>query len=233
MQTGITISNISLRSVLDFQEIFFHDNLCSPYEEVDWHPFFTLATLGEVGTLINSYCKQVRSPNSYSAEIENDCADIFIFFITGLMLLERNEKRQVYRLVEEEWDKSAHPIANDKELISALNGIQKLLISVIEAESTQIYTEQLFLEFTKLIKSISFYLTESSWQSVINKFHIFTAEEFTTPNAYTPDLWYKGSCFVNFELLLKWINDNQVFIPKKRLLYIEHLLEINDRRSSS
>ena len=74
------MKSITLKQCAKFQEIFFHDRVYSPYEIIKNYDYFPMVILGEIGTLLNTYLKQYRSPNDYKKEIGNDVQTyLFVF----------------------------------------------------------------------------------------------------------------------------------------------------------
>jgi hypothetical protein len=223
------MKNIDLQSSLDFQEVFFHNNISSPYEFVDtWGYYYPLTVIGEIGTLLNNYCKSVRSPNNYKHDIENDCADIFVFFLTLGMMIERKTEYKVFSKIQSEWDTPVEKLEDEKDFIQKLKLLTDKVFLLTNDDREKYYNSDSFLELFILIKEISVYTTSKDWQEVINTFHLDTLEKFTTFNRYTPDLWYMGSCFVDFNKLLTWIQENDATLPKKRVLFFERMKKLQE-----
>ncbi len=215
------MKDIGLVACIEFQEVFFHGNISSPYEFAkNWETYYPLTVLGEIGTLLNNYCKQIRSPNNYRKEIENDSADIFIFLLTLGMMIERKKGKKVFSKIKADWSATHLQLRNEseftKEVLSLINNTSKLL-------NKDNYNEVFFLRLFKSIKAVSTYVTKRPWQEVINNFHSYTLDKFTEFDRYTPDLWYRGSCYVNFSSLRKWIEKNKVDLPPKRLLFLSRM----------
>jgi hypothetical protein len=215
------MKNIDLKACLAFQEIFFHDAISSPYELAEnWEVYFPLTILGEVGTLLNNYSKQVRSPNTYAKEIENDSADIFIVLIMMGMTIEKKKGKNILRNIEADWKKPAVLLRNEAAFVRHVVSLLQDVAKLFDAKN---HTSVFFGKIFGSIKSVSVYATGVPWQEIINDFHKDTLDKFTQFERYTPDLWYRGSCYVDFSLLLAWIKKNKADLPGKRILFLERM----------
>jgi hypothetical protein len=217
------MKNISLRKTIDFQECFYHDGKFSPFELAqDYKIFYPLAIIGEIGSLINNKCKSIRSQHSYAENIVNDCADIFIYLMLFGRMLEKHEKFSIFDDIESKWETPEKEIKSEKDFCKHISLLNEK-IATFFTEDTKLYTSDFFGSIFSIIKDISFYLTSSHWQEIINKFHISTLEEFSQINKYTPDKWYAGSCYVDFDKLVNFIESSEIQIPKKRILFFKRL----------
>jgi hypothetical protein len=220
------MKSLGLRDAIEFQEVFWHDGVYSPYESVeDAHTYFAAVIAGEVGTLLNDYSKQVRSPNKYQKEIEDDAADIFICLLIYGLLLQKKGNQDVLNDIELDWDTEPKRLTTEKEFVAeAFTLIQK--VSCLASGEAKYLHPSYFLEIFEGIKAIGFYVTKRSWQETLDNFHVFTFEKMTDFGRYTPDLWYRGSCRVDFEKLIEWGAKNEVSIPPKRLLFLKRMSAI-------
>lgn len=220
--------DLTLRDCVEFQEVFWHEGKYSPYEKVVKPlEYFVMATIGEIGSLINNYCKQTRSPNDYSKKIENECADIFIYLLTYILIVQKKKSLQLLESVEKNWSSPALNLKSedlDYRLISLIEKVSFLLKPGYEKHLTSDY----FLELFEMIKSISYYLTGESWQEIINEFHLSTFETHTDFNNYTPDLMYRGSSYINFANLISWAEKVKIKFPEKRKMFLQRMSKLQN-----
>ncbi len=218
------MKNITLDECISLQESFFHDGVFSPFEFVeDYHVFYPLAIIGEVGSLVNNFCKKIRSPNDYSSKIRNESADVFVYFLLFGRMIEKNEGLRVFGKIKENWDEEPSIIKDDFNFKGEIDILLKKISLFSSTEKNECYTEEFFYEIFKLIKDINFYVTGSTWQEIINEFHINVIKEFTNIKKYSPDLWYNGSCYVNFSKIIDFIKRNEVEVPKKVFLFLDRI----------
>ncbi|MCX6787888.1 MAG: hypothetical protein NT108_01835 [Candidatus Kaiserbacteria bacterium] len=224
------MKNITLAAAINFQEIFLHDGVLSPYEFVDsWETYHPLVIIGEIGTLINNRCKSVRSPNEYAHDIENDCADIFISLLILGMLIERETAHRVFAGIKKEWKTPAKGLKDEESLVKEMEALISKTFLLTKAGKEKCYTTDFFLRLFRSMKEVSVTVSGKSWQEIMNTFHTDTLEQLTSFDRYTPDLWYRGSCFVHFGKLLFWLQQNEVALPQKRLLFLERMRKLQEQ----
>ncbi len=224
------MKNITLDAAINFQEIFLHDEVLSPYEFVDsWETYHPLVIIGEIGTLINTRYKSMRSPNGYAHDIENDCADIFISLLILGMLIERETRYRVFSGIKKEWKTPAKGLKDEENLIKEMEALISKTFLLTKAGKEKYYTADFFLRLFRSMKEISAYASGKSWQDIMNTFHADTLEQLTSFERYTPDLWYRGSCFVHFGKLLFWLQQNEVRLPQKRILFLERMRSLQEQ----
>lgn len=224
------MKNITLNSAISFQEIFVHGDVMSPYEFVDsWQEYHPLVVIGEVGTLINNRCKSLRSPNDYSSDIENDCADIFISLLILGMELEKKTQHRVLSGIKKEWNTPPKRLKDEADLLREMEALISKMFLLTKAGKGKYYTAEFFSEVFASMKEISGFASGKDWQDIMNRFHRDTLDRITNFERYTPDLWYRGSCFVNFEKLLAWVGQNDALLPKKRILFLERMKGLQSR----
>ncbi len=223
------MKSLGLRDAIEFQEIFWHDGVYSPYESVeDVHTYFAAVIAGEVGTLLNSYGKQARSPNNYQKEIEDDVADIFICLLIYGLIVQKKGNQDVFNDIELDWDTAPRRLATEKEFVAEAFALIQKVSALVSGESKYLHPSY-FLELFESIKAIGLFVTKKSWEEIFNDFHLFTFEKMTDFQRYTPDLWYRGSCWVNFQMLLEWGTKNEVQISPKRLLFLKRMSALQKR----
>ncbi len=213
------MKSITLNEAVKFQDIFWHDGVYSPYEEVKDITYYPLVVAGEVGTLLNSFLKQTRSPNSYKKEIENDCADIFICFLIYLLVLQKKDGKNRISALEKVWN--VKPVR-----IVDLRNFKKKCVLLIEKILSDDLKSTDSLEIFRSIKSLTSYVSNKNWQKIIDEFHAYAFEKFTEFENYTPDLWYRGSCYVDFQKLIDWGKKNSAELPPKRLLFLKRMASL-------
>ncbi|MCL5094110.1 MAG: hypothetical protein M1355_03195 [Patescibacteria group bacterium] len=227
------MKDINIKKCLEFQECFIHDGVISPYEFAkDYKVFFPLAILGEIGGILNCYCKTIRSPHSYKDDLENEAVDVFIYFLHLIQMQEMNETINISSTLEANWDKKIEKIINGEEFykkILELHGYVSEFLNIKEKLSDKEHYKKIFF----CIKSIDNFLSGQPWQESINNFHRMAIQEFTNVQKYTPDFWYNGSCFVNFNKLLDFILDNDIELPQKRILFLERMSHLQKEKTIS
>lgn len=224
------MKNSTLDAAISFQEIFLHDGVLSPYEFVDsWETYHPLVLIGEIGTLINNHCKSIRSPNEYARDIENDCADIFISLLILGMLIERKTRYRVFSGIKKEWKTPAKGLRNEESLTKEMEVLISKVFLLTKAGKEKRYTADFFLRLFRSMKEVSSAVSGKSWQDIMNAFHADTLEQLTSFERYTPDLWYRGSGFVHFGKLLFWLQQNEIILPKKRVLFLKRMQALQEQ----
>lgn len=220
------MKDIRLGECIAFQDIFWHNGVYSPFEAIEEpSSYFALAMLGEIGTLLNAHMKASRSPNYYSKEIVDDCADIFVCLLLLLLTEQRAGPSRIFDALEAEWDKQGSFLIASSFDFS--NSVFRLIAHVeelarYEVEHTNPPSDLIVSIFNNL-KAITFYLTGKSWQSIINSFHELVFQRHTDFQHFTSDTWYRGSALLRFDLLIQWAKRNELYIPPKRMMFLERM----------
>lgn len=213
---------IDLYGCIELQECFFDGNAYSPFECVkEPLKFYPMALLGEIGCLINTQCKTVRSTHDYFDTICHDCNDIFLYLLLTGRILEKEYKNLKYsHALYKYWDKidSYEGYTDVFRLLSSLN---RLALQMITDHSTQI-----FIEFFKLFQYTNLILTERNWPDTATESSLQVLEEIDQGKPITPDLYYNGSFYINFKRLLKFIHKYDIKIPPKRVLFYQRLGDV-------
>lgn len=212
--------HLDFQSSVAFQDIFFHEGKYSPYELVeDPRNFYISSLLGELGSLLNTYCKQVRSPNIYDRELHNDCVDIFIFLLLTALA---NNRKDLCASFEELWvSEVQNPLLSEKDFFVH---VRDLVQKTLDLANDDFFTSKQFNEIFEGVKKINLFITKKNWVENITKTHReILIQEFTDPFRYTPEGYYRGSCYVNFQKLNAWIRDHEVELPSKRKLFLERM----------
>lgn len=73
---NLSCQNITFKTCFKIQECFRVPGnsipIYSPFEKVgNWDRYFQLAIVGEIGSLLNLYCKQLRKYKQYQQQILN------------------------------------------------------------------------------------------------------------------------------------------------------------------
>ncbi len=208
--------NIGLQSCVELQECFSYKiegrTVYTPYELVDdLDIFFQQAVVGELGTLLNYYCKTKKKKAFYTLEVLDEAADIFIYFLTHVMLLNNREK--LLAVIERDWDKEIKQILTDDELNKAIirlvNNIFAFNLKTSEELVTDIFND---------IVSIGCFTTGNTWQEIIDQFHLTLLNTHLDPKKYALNFRYIGSGYIDFGRLLNWIdmeskNKNLIIAP--------------------
>jgi len=208
--------NINLQSCVELQECFGYKikgkTVYTPYELVDdVDSFFQQAVVGELGTLLNYYCKTKKKKAFYSAEVLDEAADIFIYFLTHVMLL--SNKKKLLAIIEKAWDKENKQLSSDSELNKSITE----LINNVFAFNLKT-SEDLVLKIFNNIVLIGCFTTGNTWQEIIDQFHFVVLNNHLDPKKYALNFRYIGSGYIDFGRLLKWIevetkNDNLNVAP--------------------
>lgn len=224
------MKNITLDSAIGFQDIFVHGDVMSPYEFVgSWQDYHPLVIIGEIGTLMNNLCKSVRSPNDYAHDIEDDCADIFISLLILGMEIEKKTEHRVFPGIRSAWNANVKGLRSEAELMSEMESLIGRAFLLTKADKEKSYTAEFFSGLFRSMKEIGAYASKKDWQEIMDGFHRHTLERLTSFERYTPDLWYRGSCFVDFGKLLAWVGQNEAALPKKRILFLERMKKLQDQ----
>jgi hypothetical protein len=142
------------------------------------------------------------------------------------MILQRKTGKDLSKPIDDAWDTPPKILLNEDELLKKIKDLLKDLSLLIGYDRTNYQNENDFLKIFNEIKTISHSVTGKDWQEVINTFHIDATDKFTSFDKYTPDLLYRGSCYVNFGSLLDWISKLELELPRKRIAFIERLSDM-------
>jgi len=215
------VRNLGVDECIAFQDVFFDPvtSTYSPYEQIqDPESYYPMALIGEVGSFLNAYSKRDRSLNDYTAEVEDEAVDMFLYLIMTPKIV-CPDKPELFSGIKADWNMPPQPIDNDAALtqvaVSCVNGAARFSHAPQEA-----YTADHLRDMFGLIKSMAGYACDKDWQTIINTAHAQYAHIRTRPDEYTPDLRTKGAGYQNFALLLAWIERNEISMPVKRLDFL-------------
>jgi hypothetical protein len=229
--------SISLESTIDFQEIFaFNDEKgirrYTPFESIESpHSYFPLATIGEIGGIIDPYCKTGRHRRDYTFDAINESADSFIYFLNYGLILKNtlNESDDLIESIRNNWSKTFDNILNERDLLK-VTGDTIYLLSKLKNKKDR--TLNNYSSIFKGIKTIGEYVTKMDWQVIIDKFHHSTLDMHLDPKRYTNDFWFQGSGKINFMHLLSWIKEQTkegcLEVPKDLIKVFERYAKISE-----
>jgi hypothetical protein len=226
------MTNLSFEDCVRFQDCFLFDGKFYPFEKVDnlpdYYPngfrdYYPLVLNGEIGSLINLSCKEVRSVNIYDKEIEDECADIFIYLLLFGRMLEIHDKKRVFGLIQEHWKRPVAGVITRNNYYSECEELQDNIRRFRKPEKERLYNEEYFYEIFSSIQQISKFKTGLEWQQVIDNFHRQIIQKHTDQNNFTPDGLYKGSSRINVDGLLKFTDDVGIVLPEKRKDFLKRM----------
>jgi hypothetical protein len=209
------VKNLSLQDCVEFQDCFLFEGCFSPFESVsDFRDYYPRVLVGEIGELINVSCKLTRTSNIYDDDIEDECADIFIYLLLFGRMLEIHDRKQVFGLISSRWNE---PVAQYYDCCMAM--MEKAL-QFLKPKKEQCYNEKYFHDFFLSLLQASRYITKCSWQQIINKFHNKVIRKHTHPSYFTFDGLYRGSFRINIRKLLLFIDNVDIELPRKRISFL-------------
>jgi hypothetical protein len=216
--------DITLQDCIKFQDCFLFEGRFSPFENVsDFRDYYPWVLVGEIGGLINLSCKLARSPNMYDEDIEDECADIFIYLLLFGRMLEIHDQKQVLSLIDARWKEPVTPLRTEKEYYDCCMGMVEKALRFLKPEKEQCYSEEYFHDFFLSILQASLYITNRGWQQIINKFHQQVINKHTDPACFTFDGLYKGSFRININNLLIFIDNAGIQLPDKRISFLRRM----------
>ena len=227
--------DILFEHCVEFQDCFLFDGRFSPFEKVedlpDYYPngfrdYYPLVLIGEIGSLINLSCKEVRSPNIYDKEIEDECADIFIYLLLFGRMLEIHDKKRVFGLIQEHWKRPVASVVTKSNYYSECREMMKIVDRFLEPGKEILYTEEYFYGIFSSLQQVSMFTTKLEWQQVINSSHKQLVQKHTDPTNFTPDGLYRGSSRINIEKLLRFVESVGACLPEKRKDFLNRMGEI-------
>jgi hypothetical protein len=186
----------------------------------DFRAYYPRVLIGEVGGLFNLSCKQVRSVSIYNNEIEDECADLFIYLLLFGRMLEIHDQKQVLGLIARHWNDPVTITLTEEEYYNRCKDILEKVLCFLKSGKERYYNERHFYEIYSSIKQASKFITGLDWQSVINKFHQSVIQTHTNPNSFTSDGLYKGSFRINIDSLLRFIEKTDIKLPEKRVAFL-------------
>lgn len=218
------MKNLSFYDCAEFQDCFLFDGKFSPFENVeDFREYYPRVLIGEIGGLFNLSCKLVRSPNIYENEIEDECADIFIYLLLFGRMLEIHDQKKVLGAINESWHEPVRQLVSEKEFFDCCTMMMEKSLRLLKPEREQCYTSQYFLEIFLLLLQASQYITQRDWQHTINKFHRQVILKHTDPASFTFDGLYKGSFRINVDKLLTFMDRINLQLPEKRIKILKRV----------
>ena len=217
------MKDIDLDLCIEYQHCFFHDGFFSPFENVqDYRTFFPMAILGELGSLLNVYCKTFRSPNDYLSELSNESADVFVYLLLYGLIRENDLNERIVQGIADRWGLEPSGPKNDQVLCEHVETIASTVLNLRCLDNPSL-ERAAFLEIFIHLKAIHSYMCQERWQTTINQFHCENVLKFSNPMAYTCDLMYRGSCWVNFDGLLGFVENAKIPISQKRITFLKKM----------
>ncbi|HEX5083947.1 MAG TPA: hypothetical protein VFY40_18010 [Blastocatellia bacterium] len=221
------MKDISFKDCVEFQDCFLFDGRFSPFEGVgDFRDYYPLVLMGEIGGLLNLSCKLARSPNSYKEEIEDECADIFVYLLLFGRMLDIHEEKQVLNSITPYWNRPVALFQAEAEFYDCCAEMLEKSLRFRYADKEQCFNEDYFSDFFLSILQASRYITDLSWQHIINKFHAKAIQKYTDPARFTLDGLYNGSFRININKLLAFIDDIGIRLPEKRIDFLRRMDEL-------
>jgi hypothetical protein len=221
--------DISFQECVEFQDCFLFDGKFSPFEKVeDFRAYFPRVLIGEIGGLFNLSCKLARSVNPYDNEIEDECADLFIYLLLFGRMLEIHDQKQVLGLIAGHWNDPVTITLTEEEYYNRCEDILEKVLCFLKPGKESYYNEHHFYELYLSIKQASKFITGLDWQPVINKFHRGVLQTHTDPNSFTADGLYKGTCRIHIDSLLRFIEKTDVKLPEKRVAFLKRMDALQD-----
>jgi hypothetical protein len=200
------------------------DGKFSPFENVDdFLDYYPLVLVGEICGLINVSCKLVRTPNIYTDDIEDECADIFIYLLLFGRMLEIHKEKQVFNLIRSHWRYPVAPLQTEKEYYACCLALNEKALRFLKPGREECYNDEYFRDFFLLILQVSNYITKKEWRQVINKFHEKVIQKHTDPNCFMFDGLYRGSFRINIDKLLAFADSIDIQLPEKRISYLRRV----------
>ena len=212
--------NLDVDACLEFQQVFYDPKgRYTPYELVDDpETYWPLSMFGEVGSLLNAYCKIPRSLKDYGPEIQDEAVDVFLYQIVTASLV-RPSYPELLDGLREDWGKPPQLLNDDRQLFKPTWSLMDQVSGLPYPENNG-YTTEKFRDMFGLIKSIATYTTGKAWQPLINDAHVNYADIRTRPDEYTPDLRTKGAGYQDFNRLLQWVHKYEVPMPPNRIEFL-------------
>lgn len=200
---NIICQNISLQTCVEIQECFLLPDrpipIYSPFENTSSSDqYFKLAIIGEIGSLLNLYCKQQRKYKTYQLQIINEAADIFIYFL--IMILRYQDNKKTILEFENKWHDYKLMTMSEEEF----NSIISKLIEQIMGMDARNYHNLAVGIFDKVVY-VGQYASNSSWTKIIDSFHDTMLLKHLDNNNYATNFLYKGHGYVNLPKLLNII----------------------------
>jgi hypothetical protein len=213
--------DLSLQDCIEFQDCFLFDGKFSPFEFAgNFQDYYPRVLMGEIGGLFNLSCKLARSPNIYDDEVEDECADIFIYLLLFGRMLEIHDKKEVFNLIGKRWNHTVAPLQTEGEYYDCCMTMMEKAIRFLKPGKEEYYNAEYFCDFFLSILQASNYRTKKEWRQVINKFHEKVIQNHTDPNHFTFDGLYKASFRINVEKLLAFADRVGVQLPEKRMSFL-------------
>lgn len=218
------MKDLSFQDCVEFQDCFLFEGKFSPFENVeDFWEYYPRVLIGEIGGLFNLSCKLVRSPNIYEHEIEDECADIFIYLLLFGRMLEIHDQKRVLCSVSESWHKPVRQLSSEKAFFDCCMTMMEKSLCFLKPEREHCYNNQHFLEIFLLLLQASQYITQKDWQHTVNIFHRQVILKYTDPARFTFDGLYKGSFRINIDRLLTFIDRMNLQLPDKRVNFLKRV----------
>ncbi|HEV2403345.1 MAG TPA: hypothetical protein VGS08_04030 [Candidatus Saccharimonadales bacterium] len=230
-----SLHGINAQDTIELQEVFLYTPRGSkprytPFESFD-DPLsqYPLCVLGELGGIFNAYGKHLRDNTDWSSETSDEVADSFIYLLVFAMSLRHISNNNVLDFAGNNWDRQPQSINTYAELFATYNRLVGQILSLQESNN---HTVENFGSILRALQDIGVKLTKRSWQEIMDTFHTHMLEEHLRARNYTPDLWFLGSGYVNFSLLLIWLRariaEGKLQIPTDRIKTFERFAELQN-----
>ena len=216
--------DITFQDCVELQDCFLFDGRFSPFEKVkDFRTYYPHVLIGEIGGLFNFSCKLVRSPNPYDEQIEDECADIFIYLLLFGRMLEIHDQKRVLGLVDKHWTNPVNTVHTEDGYYNQCKEMIEKVLCFLKPGKEHYYNDGYFYEIFSSLQQVSRFITKQDWQYIINKFHHQVIQKYTDVNCFTVDGLYKGSFRINIDGLLSFISNVGMELPEKRVDFLNRV----------
>lgn len=218
------MKDIKLQDCIEFQDCFLFDGRFSPFEDVDdFLDYYPRVLLGEIGGLINLSCKLVRTSRTYDEEIEDECVDIFIYLLLFGRMLEIHRQKEVFNSIRTAWDEPFPALRSKQKYNDCCASLMEMALRLIKPGKEQYYNDAAFHECFLVIRQASCFITNQSWQQLVNQFHRQTVIRHTDPTKLAFNGLFNGVFQIRMSSLLKFIEKVEIDLPQKRVKCLKEL----------
>lgn len=177
-----------------------------PHEEIPYH--FALSIVGEMGTAMDDFIKTFRRQLRHGFKVADEAGDVFIYFLIFIMILDQNNKggKKFLKILGRLWDKDTGKITGLSQLHKEYSELTQRILRLTDRQYRK--PEEIAKIF-RLLKRWAEYVSGLSWQQIVDHFHQIALERHLDPRRYGPDLWYRGTGYIDFERFLRWIEEQK------------------------
>lgn len=203
MQYVKKCKNIDFNSVVEFQRCFCYELngkiVYTPFEHVeDVNNYFKQTIIGELGTLLNYYCKTKKKKAFYKTETLDEAGDLFIYFLIYAMILD--DDNELLNEIDKLWNNNINTIQSEKNLNDVLLNLVTDVFSLNDSAN-----KNLVSRIFENIVMVACYITGESWQKIVDEFHFSTLNKHLDPKKYSLNFRFEGTGYVDFEKIINWM----------------------------